>query len=296
MLKTFMKSKFNFIIVSITIFIFSIITICCAPIINKIYDDFENWKSLNCGIFSDLINSKDIGLNDYENYKYLKSLCQRQKSMYDLEYISLIFSTTLSFICFCLSLFIQLEIGTNYKNKIGLFSFFSGIICFILTFIYVCYSGYIFTNDTAYLELNLNYGSLDFITSNVVQKLYSNGASRKWDGQEYVTDYENGGDTLAGFIKYKDLGKSEYNYDSDYYKKYRGYIETTGEIYKCQESRHDSSCEYIYHEPATDSTNKELYDRWLTALILACVTTLFNLLLAFFGVCMFANFGNSFLN
>ena len=124
MFKTFMKSKFNFTIVSITIFIFSIITICCAPIINKIYDDFENWKSLNCGIFSDLINSKDIGLNDYENYKYLKSLCQRQKSMYDLEYISLIFSTTLSFICFCLSLFIQLEIGTNYKNKIGLFSFF----------------------------------------------------------------------------------------------------------------------------------------------------------------------------
>ena len=111
-----------------------------------------------------------------------------------------------------------------------------------------------------------------------------------------MTDYENGGDTLAGFIKYKDLGKSEYNYDSDYYKKYRGYIETTGEIYKCQESRYDSSCEYIYHEPATDSTNKELYDRWLTALILACVTTLFNLLLAFFGVCMFANFGNSFLN
>ena len=36
-----------------------------------------------------------------------------------------------------------------------------------------------------------------------------------------MTDYENGGDTLAGFIKYKDLGKSEYNYDSDYYKKYR---------------------------------------------------------------------------
>ena len=278
-------------ILSFCIAIISAAILAVGPITNKKIG--ANWGIQNCGLIDDQL---DILTYDSEKLKDMKYLCRRETAMYDLEYCAFIINVVVGIICADLALLQYMGISRDFEVPAGVIACAGGFVGFILSLVYVCYSGYIFTNDTAYLELNLNYGSLDFITSNAVQKLYSNGASRKWDGQEYVTDYENGGDTLAGFIKYKDLGKSEYNYDSDYYKKYRGYIETTGEIYKCQESRYDSSCEYIYHEPATDSTNKELYDRWLTALILACVATLFNLLLAFFGVCMFANFGNSFLN
>jgi hypothetical protein len=68
-------------------------------------------------------------------------------------------------------------------------------------------------------------------------------------------------------------------------------METDGEIYKCRESQFNSDCKYIYNEPQTEKTNKELYDRWLTALILACVVVLCNLPLAILGLFLFANFG-----
>jgi len=279
MLKTFMKSKFNFTIVSITIFIFSIITICCAPIINKIYDDFENWKSLNCGIFSDLINSKDIGLNDYENYKYLKSLCQRQKSMYDLEYTSLIFSTTLSFICFCLSLFIQLEIGTNYKNKIGLFSFFSGIICFILTFIYVCYSGYIFNNDIAYGKIEQRSFNID----NSIKKLFPNGATYKLSDNKYITAYDEDTNDYSNFIKYKDLGDRIYNYDEELSIKYYSNMSCFMRNVTLRQSPIDYSCKYIFTEPNLNPSNKYLYERWMATLVLSSFIFIFNICLSLLG-------------
>ena len=283
MFKTFMKSKFNFTIVSITIFIFSIITICCAPIINKIYDDFENWKSLNCGIFSDLINSKDIGLNDYENYKYLKSLCQRQKSMYDLEYTSLIFSTTLSFICFCLSLFIQLEIGTNYKNKIGLFSFFSGIICFILTFIYVCYSGYIFNNDIAYGKIEQRSFNID----NSIKKLFPNGATYKLSDNKYITAYDEDTNDYSNFIKYKDLGDRIYNYDEELNIKYYSNISCFMRNITLRQRPIDYSCKYIFTEPNLNLSNKYLYDRWMATLVLSGFIFIFDICLSILGFLLF---------
>ena len=279
MFKTFMKSKFNFTIVSITIFIFSIITICCAPIINKIYDDFENWKSLNCGIFSDLINSKDIGLNDYESYKYLKSLCQRQKSMYDLEYTSLIFSTSLSFICFCLSLFIQLEIFTNYKNKIGLFSFFSGIICFILTFIYVCYSGYIFNNDIAYGKIEQRSFNID----NSIKKLFPNGATYKLGDNKYITAYDEDTNDYSNFIKYKDLGDRIYNYDEELSIKYYSNMSCFMRNVTLRQSPIDYSCKYIFTEPNLNPSNKYLYERWMATLVLSSFIFIFNICLSLLG-------------
>ena len=84
-----MNAKLFFFFTSTTIFILSIISICCASIINKLFYDFEKWKSLNCGIYSDLETSNELELKDIENYRYLKNLCRRQKAMYNLEYASL---------------------------------------------------------------------------------------------------------------------------------------------------------------------------------------------------------------
>ena len=283
MLKIFMKIKFNFSIVSITIFIFSIITICCAPIINKIYDDFENWKSLNCGIFTDLINSKDIGLNEYENYKYLKSLCRRQRSMYDLEYTSLIINTSLSFICFCLSLFIHLEIGKNYKNKIGMFSFICGIICFILTFIYVCYSGYIFNNDIAYGKVEQK----SFNIGNSIKKLFSNGATYKLMNNKYITAYDEDTNDYSNFIKYKDLGDRIYNYDEELNIKYYSNISCFMRNITLRQRPIDYSCKYIFTEPNLNLSNKYLYDRWMATLVLSGFIFIFDICLSILGFLLF---------
>lgn len=278
-------------ILSTCIVILSAVILAVGPITNKKIG--ENWGYQNCGLLNDRIDSVTSGS---QTLKDMKNLCRRQKAMYDLEYCAFIINIVVGIICADLALLHYMGIAKDFDIQTGVISCIAGFVGFVLTLVYVCYSGYIFTKDTAYIELNINYNNFDFINNKAVQKLYSNGASKEWNGQEYVTGYEKDTDSFAGFIKYKDLGKSQYNYDSDYYKKYLGYIEADGEIYKCQENKYDSSCKYLYHEPAQDSTNKDLYDRWLTSLVLACVVALATLLLAVMGVFLFANFGHSFFN
>ena len=66
------------------------------------------------------------------------------------------------------------------------------------------------------MKLNINFGNFNFDTGKAIEKLYSNDASLKFDGYNYLPEYYYDRDTFARFIKYKDLGKSQYNYDSDY--------------------------------------------------------------------------------
>ena len=277
--------KLNFFIISASIFILSIIAICCAPIINKISPYFEEWKSLNCELYSDLESSDKIKIKEIENYKYLKNLCRRQKAMSNLEYTSLIFSCSLSFICFYLSLLYRLEIGINYKNNTGLFGFISGIICFLLTFIYVCYNGYILNNDIAFGIVGVN----DFITNNSLVKLYSNGALYKWSNNKYISNYEDNSGNFPKYIKYKDLGDKQYNYNTELYKKYflnqdsciiNTLIKPASRIYSCD---YIFCGNYIY----TNNSNKYLYDRWLVTLILSCFIFLLNIFLSIFGFLIF---------
>ena len=140
-------------------------------------------------------------IKQIENYKYLKNLCFRQKAMSNLEYTSLIISSTLSFICFYLSLLYRLDIRNEYKNFTGLFGFVSGIICFILTFIYACYNGYIFNNDIAFGKIGVNY----FISDNSLVQLFPNGALYKWSDNKYISIYESNSSNFTKYIKYKNL-------------------------------------------------------------------------------------------
>ena len=183
-----MRINFIFFITSTIIFVLSVIAICCAPIINKI-SNLDNWKSHNCDIISDLESLDEIKLKDLENYRYLKNLCRRQKAMYNLEYSSLIITVSLSFVCFYLSLLLRLNIGREFKNKIGFFGFISGIICFILILVYVCYSGYIFKND---MELN-------FV------KLFPNICKK--EGTNFIKVDQNENGENSKYLLYRDLGK-----------------------------------------------------------------------------------------
>ena len=280
-----MNSKLFFFITSTTIFILGLISICCAPIINRIANaDFENWKSLNCQYYSDLDSLDNKDLNMKETYTYLKNLCYRQKAMYNLEYSSLIIDSILSFICLYLSLLLLLDVGKSLQNKIGLIGLCSGIISFIITLVYVCYSGYIFNNDKA-------YGKIDFTNDkllNTEDKLFSNGAKYKWSNNKYITIYEEDTGEYSQFIKYNELNGKQYNYDKELSKKYEKY-NNSDPCYGAIENINTkiNNCDYIFRKPIDEVKNKYLYDRWMTTLVLSCFIFIFNLVLSFFGFLLF---------
>ena len=278
-----MKAKFIFFISSTIIFILSIIAICCAPIINKLHNNFDNWKSLNCEFYSDSISPHDIELKDFDNNRYLYNLCRRQKAMYNLEYASLIITASLSFICFYLSLLLQLDIGRGYKNKTALIGFISGIFCFILTLVYACFSGYIFNNDIAFGKVELNSLSL----SNGIKKLFPNGAKYKWNKNKYINAYENDYGDYAIYIKYKDLGDKRYSYDNDIYKRFGSDDPCFVSSGSDKPTSYIHSCDYIFEEPNEGISRKYLYDRWLTTLVLSCLIFVFNICLSIFGFSLY---------
>ena len=278
-----MKTKFNFFILSAAVFILSVIAICCAPIINKLFSGFENWKSLNCDLYSDLADSHEIELKDVDNYRYLKNLCRRQKATYNLEYASLTISTSLSFICFYLSLLLRLNIGKEYKNNIGLIGFIFGIICFILTLAYVCFSGYIFTNDIAFGIVGLN----SFRRNYAIKKLFPNGATYKWSNNKYITAFEEDTEDNSDYIKYKDLGDKRYNYDKVLFEKFDSHDPCYRSSGSSRPISYINTCDYIFDEPNNNIFNKYLYDRWMTTLILNCFIILFNLCLAISGFMLY---------
>ena len=278
-----MNAKLIFFISSTIIFILSIITICCAPIINRLFYDFENWKSQNCELYSDLGDTKNIGLKDFENFRYLKNLCRRQKAMYNLEYASLIINASLSFICFYLSLLLGLDIGKEFKNIIGIVGFISGIICFVLSLVYACFNGYILNNDIAFAKVGLNSLSL----SNAVKKLFPNGATYKWNKGKYINAYEYEPGEYGNYIKYKDLGDKTYNYDNELYKKFILNDPCFRSSSLSKPSSYINSCEYIFEEPNEGDSNRYLYNRWMVTLVLDCFIFLFNLFHTIFGYILF---------
>ena len=92
-----MNKELIFLVISLSILGLSIISIFTAPVINDINSHFSNWGTKNCKFLSDMEKNSN-NLDEEERNKRLKNLCRRQKGMYNLEYISLIFNIILSFI------------------------------------------------------------------------------------------------------------------------------------------------------------------------------------------------------
>ena len=280
----------------------SVVIIAVGPMTNKKLGD--NFGYLNCQILSD---QQKLLQDDFTKLKNMKNMCYRQKTMYDMEYAAFIINIVLSFVCADLALLHYIGIGKDFEMKTGVIGLVAGVIGFILTLVYVCYSGYIFTNDPAKVTLSIAYNSFDYAHSNAIAPLYPNGADRKRFEYEdgtfgFENVYENDRDEFANYIKYKDLGKKRYNYWSKYYKNYNGYNGANEKEANCHSldnagasnsATTPNACEYAYYPPKKDNSNKDLYDRWLTALILACFALLTNLGLAGFGFLLFTNIGAS---
>ena len=190
--------------------------------------------------------------------------------------------------CANFSLLHYLDVGKDFEKKTGLIGFVTGIIGFIITLVYICYNGYVFNNDIAYAE----YNNDDENYVGKVTKLFSNGATDKWDGNsKYIKPYENDKSDFSTWAKFKDLGGKQYNYEKQFYETYQ-----TSTNCKSVPSPipATSRCEYIFQRrPYVSMENKDLYDRWLTTLILSIFIVLSNIGLLIFGFLLFKSSGDS---
>ena len=301
-----MNKNFIFFVIACALLVLSIIAANVAPIISKASTRyFEDWGNLNCQIADDEYDhAKDTNYYDddsrkpeEEQDKRIIKECKNHNTMYSLEYAALIIDVSLGFICTVLGLIYYLEPGKPLEKQSGLIGLISGVITAVLTIVYVAFSALIFSNDPI-----RNYN-----------KLYPNKASLKLSGNnKYIPDYdeEKAKDDLdIPLIKYKDLGKKQYNYDSELFESSK---ESNSEYNQCTMNAYianpttiplkytvtttnDHNCLYIWdHNIKNESTdNKYLYDRWLTCIILCVLIAVCGIGLAIFGLLLFTGSSDS---
>ena len=301
-----MNKQLFFLIMACSLFVLSIIAINVAPIISKAnYNDnidWSEWSNQNCKkMEDDYKNNKANHMYDnakaYEKrFKKVIDECKRHKVMYGLEYSAFIIDITLGFICSFLSLFHFLEPGKPFEKISGLIGICIGIITAVITIIYLIFSGLIFNNEPV----------------RSIEILYPNKASLKYNGGKYVFNYDFDklkDDLDVNLIRYKDLGKKQYNYDSEMYKALHYYSDTeyseckdldVNTFYLTQNGKkreytvyepNDHKCDYIWKENVDNENknnyNKYLHDRWMTCIILSVIIVVCGIGLIIFGFLLF---------
>ena len=304
--------KTLFLAFSAAIVIFSIISICCAPIINGILYESSSWKTENCKKESDEYKFlKDhSGTDDQlKAQKKVLNQCNRHKAMYGLEYSSLILDAVLGFICVMLGLLHYFDVAKPFEKITGIIGLATGVIGFVLTLVYICYSGYIFTKEIAPddYDSGLSFSNTVGLTSpvdNVLIKLNGDGAFAKKDGNEYKCIYYKKDKDNSILAKYSDLGKKQYNYQKK--RHYPGdnneftgcSVDADAAYLACYNSEKFTlgltrDCKYIYlNIKANGFGNKYLFDRWVTTIIFSCFIIACCIGLAIFGFLLFSSNGS----
>jgi hypothetical protein len=288
--------KTLFLVFSGAILIFTIISICCAPIINGDIIDADSWKNDNCKLKEDTYK-----LNKSDDNKRKKNLCNRRKAMYGLEYSSLILDVVLGFICTILGLLHYFDVAKPFEKITGIIGLATGIVGFIMTLVYICYSGYIFTNDyTDGFDGDIKESGLYLL------KLDKDGAFAEWDsGQsKYKCLFYKSGKAYSLYTKYNDLGKRQYNYEKKrHYDKESKYINCIFDGYSlCNSDEYfdeivatmnHNNCPTLYLNKAAETfENKYVFDRWVTTIIFSCFIAACCIGLAIFGFLLFKSDGS----
>ena len=314
-----MNKNFIFFVISCALFVLSIIAANVAPIISKAFVVYNGvnvlarWGTANCQkLDDDYKHDKDIlkiyeadGQKPYEEQvKRIIKECKNHNTMYSLEYAALIIDVSLGFICTVLGLIYYLEPGKPLEKQSGLIGLIAGVITTVLTVVYVAFSAMIFSNEPVNREGN-NY-----------KILYPNKASVKYNGAKYIFDYDKEKaekeDLDIPYIKYKDLGKKQYNYDSEIYQSSK---DSHSEYKNCRvddiyttdfdtfpspkkytvTTTDDHECKYLWDTDVQNSStdNKYLYDRWLTCIIFCVLIAVCGIGLIIFGFLLFKGSSDS---
>jgi len=284
-----MNTKLFFVIFACAVVILSVITICLAPIINNVIS-FSSLALKSCKPQKDEYDDYKKHNSDTYNIDRLKrelNKCNRHKAMNDLEYTSLIMDLVLGVICCLLGLLHYFDQAKYFEKITGIIGIASGAIGFILTIIYVGYSGYIFDNEPSW-----------------ERKLYSNGARKKIENSEEVYPYDKekaDKNSDLKYAKFKELGKKQYNYNSKFYKEFS--LEQSSKYNDCKyisfiggvaipfslSTFIQKNCEYVWYNSdlKESSFNKYVFDRWLTSIIFSSLIFACDLGLALFGFLLF---------
>ena len=323
-----------FLCISTAIIIFTVIVLNNAPIINGLVG--KDWYDESCQRYVDLHKyNKDktpaqlsgylVTSNEENKEKWLKLLkkgknkCYRNKAMIGLEYTSFNFNIVFGFTCALLGLFNYLKIG-NIGKIIGIIGLGSGAIGFVLTFVYIIYSGYIFTKDA----LNKSFTTIGSEFSLASPKIRSDGAFAKWDEDKkrYVCLYYKKNNEDAFYLTYSDYGNKHLNYltktqyplQTKNYKYFgcsrtrysystcKTYDETSNPNGEKRKYYEDSSqttkkgeCDYLYYydNSYTDYKKLNIYDRWVITIVFGCFIFVLDIGLAIFGFLIFKDGGSS---
>ena len=300
-----MNSNLFFLLIACVSVSFTIIIICNGPVINGLVSID---RTENCQYYRDDYNNdkKTISnLSEKAKKIHLRKIhkCDRNKAMYGLEYASFIMDIVFGFICALLGLLNYFGAAKSFEKIIGLIGIISGIICFIITLVYICYSGYIFTNDSDGDTIKLD-------NDNVLAE-YKDGT--------YSCKYYDTDDSNAIYAKYNELGKKQYNYNKDNYFPSEDNSECilnegnlkTGVTYFddsdisnfCSSpsdyidipltNSKNENCQKIYYNIKESSiSNKYNYDRWVTSIIFGVFVIACHIGLALFGFLIFKNGGS----
>ena len=237
--------------------------------------------------------------------------CIRKKGMYDMEYTSFIFDIVIGFVCGLIGLLHLFEVKKDFVSNTGLIGLICGIVGFVLTFVYVIFNGLVYTN---YYD-------------NFIYKTDGDGIVAEASGNKYECKYfDEKGNVHALIAKYSDLGKKQYNYNKDLVTDLNSNqcvlsppttppstipppstsSDTEKYLVACSISetfdpnivgisKTIAACPklYIYNSDIdTSISNKDISDRFLTALILSLIVCLANIGLALFGFLLFRTPGD----
>ena len=326
-----------FLCISVAIVLFTVIVLNNAPIINGLVG--ENWYKESCQDYVDLHKyNNDVDytlLNDYgvtspekkkewlDLLKEGKNKCYRNKAMIGSEYASFNFNIVFGLTCAILGLLNYLNVANNIKKIIGLIGLASGIIGFVLTFVYIIYSGIIFNNDVVGKEFG-TYGE-QYHKSDLATK--PDGSFMEWKDGKYVCIFYDKDNKDKLYRKYSNYGNKYLNYNSkvlyaEKKKNYKYMSEPNGcriatyptwdecksndetnnpsnigkyKYYDSSSSNHneEGECDKLYYYEGSDFEKQNIYDCWVTTIVLGCFIFVLDIGLAIFGLLLFLDSSGS---
>ena len=274
------------------ILVLTIINLSIGPVISKAVGVGNNnpndvffypWATANCEFLKDGKDNANCQ-NDICEKRWDSQIdyCTRAKGMHDMEYTAFIFDIVIGFICGLIGLLHLFDLKKDFVSNTGLIGLICGIVGFVLTFVYVIFNGIVFTGQ--YSDVYERDGDGIF-------------AERQNDGSYKCLYGDNSGDHFAGRAKFSDLNKKQYNYKHEFYDSSvpdgckddgtKGWISGCSSRESTSFTPDPSTCQKLYVSAIETITNKDIFDRFLTALILSLIVCLANIGLALFGFLLF---------
>ena len=320
-----------FLCVASAVFILSVIVLNYAPTITGLVGkgtylnngnaQYYGWADSPCSYYSDKYNELEDEPESHWNKKENKQIhldllkegknnCLKKKAMIGLEYSAFNLDVIFGFICAILG--ILLYSGIKVGKIAGLIALGSGAIGFILTLVYVIYSGIIFNNDVigkTYHRPSYQSTTNDINPYTDDPTLTSDGAFMEWkdSANSYVCIFYDKDNKDKLYQKYSDYGNKYLNYyyyskkdeSADYYKYKRcssssvdwetckNYDEGTDrfprQIIYNDKPEKIGECDKIYITSSSTDEKKNLYNSWVTTIVFGCFIFVLDAVLAVFG-------------